>query len=149
MTPNVTAMGCGMRTGAFFMAEIHHRFASCKILCVATTVARREDSCNPSIECVVYRCHFRTTNRIGNCTRKLGFVFVDDMQDIGEYFLLLRSFSSCCVGFNRTTLCQCLGAKSDPKLHTVISFLFSRRWDVMSCKQGTKNASQIPSLQAY
>jgi hypothetical protein len=43
-----------------------------------------------------------------------GSVFVDDMQDIGEYFLLLRSFSSCCVGFNTTALCQCLGAKSDP-----------------------------------
>jgi hypothetical protein len=123
LTPNVTAMGCEMRTGAFSMAQIH-RFASCKILCSATTVARREDSCNPGIECVVYRFHVRTTNRIGNCTRKLGFVFVDDMQDIGEYFLLLWSFSSCCVGFNTTTLCQCLGAKSDPKLHSHFLFVF-------------------------
>jgi hypothetical protein len=80
------------------MAKIHHRFARCKILCIATTVARWEDSCNPGIECVVYRCHFRTTNPIGNCTRKLGFMFVDDMQDIGEvltsseFLVLLRGF---------------------------------------------------------
>lgn len=33
--------------------------------------------------------------------------------------------------------------------YTVISFSFSRRWDVISCKQGSKNASQIPSLQNY
>ncbi len=39
---------------------------------IVTTVVSREDSYNPGIECVVYQCDFRTTNRIGNCTRKLG-----------------------------------------------------------------------------